>query len=177
MRTTTKTDVDPILTKIRALPYKEFMAWCGTSEGKAWIAADDARRDRARARESSAFVALVRRKLDAAGHATLSVAAATPKTLSTLHDGTEWDLSIGATIDGSRLVCKHHGDSTKGDFGTSFVVFTRVAGRWSADALVLGPAMRPNNWGGRTTKSLDHALATICGEIAKQRAKRGMARK
>ena len=121
-------------------------------------------------REMSEFVASVRMKLRAVGRDDAVVTAAKSKDLDAAQKDTEWNLITGTVVDGSHLVCKHKGDPTQGDFGTSFVVFGKCGGRWDKSAMVIGPeATRPYNWGGRTTKSLEQALGAICGVTAKKR--------
>lgn len=152
--------------KVRSMSPVEFAAWCDSAEGEEWSAERELVRQREHERETSKLVASVRTKL----RADAEVVAATAKDLDGAQDETEWNLSAGAVVDGSYLVCRHHGDPTHGDFGTSFVVFARRGRGWDKNAIVLGsPDGRPYNWGGRTTKSLEQALGTISGAMAKKR--------
>jgi hypothetical protein len=169
MPTVTKLD-NLARDKVRSMSPVEFAAWCDSAEGKEWSAERELLRQREHELETSKLVASVQTKLRAAGYVDVAVVAATAKDLDGAQDETEWNLSAGAVVDGSYLVCRHRGDPTHGDFGTSFVVFARCGRRWDKNAIVLGcPDGRPYNWGGRTTKSLEQALGVICGATAQNR--------
>jgi len=135
---------------------------------KEWLAFE-AKREKEMHERAAKFLVLVRTKLDACGHDGVPVVGAGSKDTDAAQEDTEWDLTDGVVIDGSHLLCKHHGDPTHGDFGTSFVVFEKRGRYWDKGSTVLGvPNTRPYNWGGRTTKSLEQALGVICDAIAKK---------
>jgi len=103
---------------------------------------------------------LLERTLSALSGKLASIEAARCEEVDRVQEGTEWNLVGGVVLASECMLCKHKGDPTHGDFGSSFIVFGRKGRGWGS-AIQVGPdegRNRPYTWEGRTTRSFELAV-------------------